>query len=328
MGCVHTPGSLILSLSLLISCRWFLNCFAVNQVDICSDMSMLWDCQTPRPSWAGNFEATMYDNENAIYGVESWVIPISTTGRKENPEPASHCTPVGSRFDTIKNNFLCSEGNAEKQDISWTMDRGHLIALQLGGANTYKNVVPQKSYWQRNGEWRKVECGIYNMATSIYGWGKVSAREASEMSQPNSLVKLTYRIPKLEYYDKVMAGNKQIDGTCTPQKYEGRVDIYGHEATIDGSAKKSYNFEFPCQNCQVIWLDDGPPQWKVQEQVIDEESEEVQLTWVEKSFSTKCASWFNEGLYYTPVLQTKRCGRNIKSSRYPYFTERRKKQLL
>ncbi len=54
-------------------------------------------------------------------------------------------------------------GPASGQDLAGTfMDKGHLIALQLGGVDDKLNIVPQCKYWQESGYWRQsVEVWIY-----------------------------------------------------------------------------------------------------------------------------------------------------------------------
>ena len=47
-------------------------------------------------------------------------------------------------------------------------DKGHLMALQNGGPNVDKNIVPQWAHWQRHDEWRKMERKVHDMASECW----------------------------------------------------------------------------------------------------------------------------------------------------------------
>jgi len=47
------------------------------------------------------------------------------------------------------------------------VDKGHVIALQLGGPNNALNVVPQWAHWQRLEEWRAMERALEKQAKRI-----------------------------------------------------------------------------------------------------------------------------------------------------------------
>ncbi|MGK3983857.1 DNA/RNA non-specific endonuclease [Sorangium sp. So ce136] len=56
-------------------------------------------------------------------------------------------------------------------------DKGHLMALQLGGPDVSENIVPQPSEWQASGCWRELEKGIHDLAVAMIKpvrWGIVS----------------------------------------------------------------------------------------------------------------------------------------------------------
>jgi hypothetical protein len=56
-------------------------------------------------------------------------------------------------------------------DLTYTgFDRGHLIALELGGVDHGLNIVPQVRLWQQSGEWRSVEKDILAIIKTKPDW--------------------------------------------------------------------------------------------------------------------------------------------------------------
>ncbi|MDC0707662.1 DNA/RNA non-specific endonuclease [Stigmatella sp. ncwal1] len=49
------------------------------------------------------------------------------------------------------------------------VDKGHLIALELGGPNVAENVAPQWGFWQENGRWRKMERRLKSLLDTFLG---------------------------------------------------------------------------------------------------------------------------------------------------------------
>jgi hypothetical protein len=50
--------------------------------------------------------------------------------------------------------------------------KGHLMALELGGPDVAWNIVPQWANFQANGAWRRAEKRVYQLATAAQGRGR------------------------------------------------------------------------------------------------------------------------------------------------------------
>lgn len=48
------------------------------------------------------------------------------------------------------------------------VNRGHLMALELGGPNSAPNIAPQWGYWQRAEQWREMERHVENFARNLF----------------------------------------------------------------------------------------------------------------------------------------------------------------
>jgi len=69
-----------------------------------------------------------------IEKVEALLTPCVTTGRSGAPDPSSGL------------------------DLTYTgFDKGHVIALELGGVDDHFNIIPQCRFFQQSGPWRKAE---------------------------------------------------------------------------------------------------------------------------------------------------------------------------
>ena len=111
-----------------------------------------------RPDWAGpvtisdNDPFTLYDIAEAtprrVMGI---IVPVTTKGRPSAPVPLSG-------FST---------------GMNWGTDKGHLMALDLGGPDISANIVPQTSLWQQSGGWRAVETNAQTLAMQWMGIGDV-----------------------------------------------------------------------------------------------------------------------------------------------------------
>ena len=107
-----------------------------------------------RPGWAG--PVTISDNNpftldeiaeanpRRVMGI---IVPVTTKGRPSAPSPLSG-------FDT---------------GMNWGTDKGHLMALDLGGPDISANIVPQTSLWQQSGGWRAVETNAQALAMQWIG---------------------------------------------------------------------------------------------------------------------------------------------------------------
>lgn len=96
-----------------------------------------------------------------VHGI---VVPTTTKGRKAAPEPASGYR-VGMTKRVPKKILALSARNRGAAD----MDKGHIMALELGGPDVPQNICPQFSLFQQSGEWRKME--EQALALAEYGAG-------------------------------------------------------------------------------------------------------------------------------------------------------------
>jgi hypothetical protein len=126
--------------------------------------------------------------------VSGLVYPIPTKGRSSAPEPAS-----GLQIGTKKHDGVPPHRNTGITDA----DKGHIMALELGGPDIPNNIVPQWSQWQRNGKWREAERDILKLA-----------EEAEKRG--NKL----YFESNIEYktYEKVEQGSRK--GVAFPNKFK------------------------------------------------------------------------------------------------------------
>ena len=135
-----------------------------------------------RPDWAGLVKITMEpvslnrhgEVERPVY-VKGYVCPIHTTGRQDAPEPLSTVrvsqSSSGGKQPKSRNYLPTPDPktglNARNQGII-DVQKGHLMALELGGPDIKENIVPQFANWQANGEeWRKMEKEVEQKARNV-----------------------------------------------------------------------------------------------------------------------------------------------------------------
>lgn len=112
---------------------------------------------TSETAWAG----TIYEIERPV-GATGIIYPLdTTTGRKSAPEPAS-LFRIGMTKSIPKKFTKLNQRNTGRTD----MDKGHIIALELGGPDVPHNICPQFSQFQRNGEWRQMENIAHSFAVA------------------------------------------------------------------------------------------------------------------------------------------------------------------
>lgn len=106
-----------------------------------------------RPNWAGAVtisdnrpgnNAIVPENPRAVMGI---VVPVTTAGRGSAPKPFSGAL-TGRAIGT---------------------DKGHMMALELGGPDISANIAPQSNLWQQSGGWRGVEIVVLNFAMEVMG---------------------------------------------------------------------------------------------------------------------------------------------------------------
>lgn len=131
------------------------------------DGTLMKDGWRRRPPEAGAVEITTEELPGAYLGkkrerpvkVEGFIWPASTLARPPAPEPLY---PVrvsqgkGTRKDGIDRGLSHLSGGGRETGLV-DMQKGHLMALELGGPDIPANIVPQFAHWQATGEWRRME---------------------------------------------------------------------------------------------------------------------------------------------------------------------------
>ncbi len=124
-----------------------------------------WQLGKKRPSWAGPVSIVTEEIHHKIYGliarqtsVMGAVVARSTKGRKSAPEPST-----GFRVSTSPSPLVFNGRNSGRPDL----DKGHIMALELGGPDISENIVPQWSNFQRNGKWKRMENDIRKTSESL-----------------------------------------------------------------------------------------------------------------------------------------------------------------
>jgi hypothetical protein len=88
--------------------------------------------------------------------VSGLVFPTATTGRPSAPEAASG-TRVGIKWKEVGKRSDRNTGIVDAQ-------KGHIMALELGGPDIPENIVPQWANFQANGAWRRAETAALKLA--------------------------------------------------------------------------------------------------------------------------------------------------------------------
>lgn len=162
-----------------------------------------------RPPWAGPVEITWEEIMHVTSGrlaritsVAGIVVPGSTSGRKGAPEPSSGFRVSQSRPPEAS--LAVSGRNTGRPDL----DKGHLMALELGGPDIPENIVPQWSNWQRNGRWRQMEKAVLAEATAIMKQG------TQALAYCVIVVYHQYRNNAIGNYDRLRVPKKFIVATA------------------------------------------------------------------------------------------------------------------
>ena len=130
-----------------------------------------WYGSTKRPAWAGlvtiKFESiahSHYGQINRTTEVIGIVAPGSTTGRPSAPEPFSNIRVSTAKNEPARYRYDPDTGINAYNTGFVDAEKGHIMALELGGPDIPENIVPQWAKWQGCGEWRKMEKDIYDLA--------------------------------------------------------------------------------------------------------------------------------------------------------------------
>lgn len=128
-----------------------------------------------RPKWAG--EITGIIHSNIIRKITGVVLPISTNKKKCPKRPFVAPLPINLKSYSTEN------------------DKGHVMALELGGPNARWNIVMQPSSWQRFGYWRQFEKIVMKLALRTYDLeNSLCADEAINMIKPNNVLVINYNL--------------------------------------------------------------------------------------------------------------------------------------
>jgi hypothetical protein len=114
--------------------------------------------------------------------VSGLVFPTTTQGRQNAPEPSSGMK-VGIKWKEVGSETTRNTGIVD-------MQKGHLMALELGGPDISSNIVPQFGNWQGNGAWRRAEKRVLELAQAAEARGykiridvDVTYKEYKDLSQ-------------------------------------------------------------------------------------------------------------------------------------------------
>jgi hypothetical protein len=156
-------------------------------------VDMFWD-GSPRPPWVNNqvvitlesfSPSRALSNNRNLVGETRWrplyvqglILPVTTTGRGDAPPPVSGHT-------TSK----------------YPEDKGHLMAVELGGPDIGSNIIPQARFLNEHGPWRKMETLMKNQALLVMG--KSMAPHPSEwweQSPPSKALLFTVSVEYGQY---------------------------------------------------------------------------------------------------------------------------------
>jgi hypothetical protein len=130
-----------------------------------------WYGSKKRPAWAGKvtikFESILHSHYGKIIRtteVIGIVAPGSTSGRPSAPEPISNIRVSTAKNEPARYQYDPETGINAYNTGFVDAEKGHIMALELGGPDIPENIVPQWAKWQGCGEWRKMEQQIYDLA--------------------------------------------------------------------------------------------------------------------------------------------------------------------
>ena len=114
----------------------------------------------------GKLEKIRHVSGKTIYrptNMQGMVEPRATTDRPSAPEPPSW--KVGVKLKEVGTKPSKHTGMVDAQ-------KGHIMALELGGPDLPWNIVPQWANWQANGEWRRAERKVLELAADAQRRGR------------------------------------------------------------------------------------------------------------------------------------------------------------
>ena len=166
----------------------------------------VWQLGKKRPAWAGLVSIATEEIQHKKYGliarqtsVMGIVAPRSTKGRKGAPEPSTGFR-VSTSAKPSSEPLVFNGRNSGRTDL----DKGHIMALELGGPDIPENIVPQWSNFQRNGTWKKMENDVRKAAEELY-----------DSDETKSL--LFFAIVNYKAYKDLTIAT--FDGLCVPKGF-------------------------------------------------------------------------------------------------------------
>jgi hypothetical protein len=127
-----------------------------------------------RPAWAGTVKI-MFKHLSAPrrgvvslpYQVRGIIVPASTAGRPSAPEPLSGVRVSQSETSEARYRYDPLTGLNYNNTGMPDVQKGHIMALELGGPDLAENIVPQWANWQANGRWRQNEIALCARAQEV-----------------------------------------------------------------------------------------------------------------------------------------------------------------
>jgi hypothetical protein len=124
-----------------------------------------------RPTWAGSVAMTIDSIQHIHYGevcriveVAGIVVPTSTGDRGPAPEPICIMRVSTAKAEPKKYKYNSKTGVNAYNTGMIDGEKGHVMALELGGPDIPQNIVPQWAKWQGSGVWRQSETAIRDLA--------------------------------------------------------------------------------------------------------------------------------------------------------------------
>ena len=97
----------------------------------------------------------------SVYGL---VYPCTTSERPSAPEPKSGLRVSMAKKIPSKYRYDSKTGRNYNNQGTIDMEKGHIMALELGGPDIPENIVPQWAKWQGCGEWSQMESKVRKLA--------------------------------------------------------------------------------------------------------------------------------------------------------------------
>lgn len=120
--------------------------------------------------------------------------------------------------------------NTPDPESEWPMqkgqDRGHVMALQLGGPNDPANIVPMWAHWQRHEEWRQMERVVYRKACECFNHSK-----SNPMDKKFVRFRVVINYSELRTQDGTFTQEPSERAWCYPKKFSVKAH-FCNELTV------------------------------------------------------------------------------------------------